>query len=160
MLTKITQDGENWLKQNLGIDIEELDREDAVSVHSNSVDNRISKKDFNTTNWFNDADKKKKNVAVRLEELGLTPQTLEALYFHKNMIIAEMKRRDKNLTGILKKMDIVEIFTRANISDEITTKIVYDVLNIYSNLNALDYIKFMAGLLKDIRSINIINLLF
>jgi hypothetical protein len=50
-------------------------------------------------------------------------------------------------------MDIVDVFNRSNMSDEINTKLVYDILNIYNNSNAIDYIKMMAGLLKDIRSI-------
>lgn len=54
---------------------------------------------------------------------------------------------------MLKKMDIVDVFNRSNMSDEINTKLVYDILNIYNNSNAIDYIKMMAGLLKDIRSI-------
>lgn len=161
-MTKITADGENWLKQNLGIDIDNLDKDDNASVHgsvhgsvhsSNSVDNRVSKRDFNSTTWINDVDKKKKIIAVRLEELGAKPQVLEALYFHKNLLINEMKKKDKNLTGLLKKIEVVEAFNKANISDEIGSKFIYDLLNIYGNSSSVDYIKFMAGLLKDIRGI-------
>lgn len=141
----------------MGIDIEKLDNEDNEGVHvslhsSNSVDNRTSKRDFNLNKWINNIDAKKKIIPVKLEELGVRPQILEALYFHKSMLINEMKKKDKNLGGILKKMEIVDVFNKVNISDEITTKLVYDLLNIYNNTNAVDYIKFMAGLLKDIRS--------
>jgi hypothetical protein len=53
---------------------------------------------------------------------------------------------------MLKKIDIVDIFNRSNMSEDINTKLIYDILNIYNNSNAIDYIKMMAGLLKDIRS--------
>jgi len=56
------------------------------------------------------------------------------------------------MVGLLKKMEIVDIFIRANINDGINNKLLYDILNIYSGLNSVDYIKFMASLLKDIRS--------
>jgi len=49
-------------------------------------------------------------------------------------------------------MEVVDIFTKANISDELTTKQVNDIVNLYSNLSSIDYVKFMASLLKDIRS--------
>ena len=52
----------------------------------------------------------------------------------------------------MKKHEIVDVFLKANLSEDLNPDLIYDILNIYSNLNALDYIKFMTSLLKDIRS--------
>ncbi len=57
------------------------------------------------------------------------------------------------MTGLLKKIEIVDCFSKANTTEEITTKLIYDILAIYSGSNSVDYIKLMASLLKDIRNI-------
>ena len=48
---------------------------------------------FNSSKWVNDMDAAKKAAPVRLEELNLPINILEALYFHKNMLINEMKKK-------------------------------------------------------------------
>ncbi len=91
------------MKQNLGIDIEQLDNEvDNQSVRgsvqgsvrsSNSVENKMHRREFNSTTWMNDGNKGKKMIPVKLEELNIKPEIMEALYFHKNLIISEFKKR-------------------------------------------------------------------
>jgi hypothetical protein len=155
----------------LGIDLEQLDKEqhdennfnDNASRHSrqsnNSVDNRVSKHTFNSTVWLNDSNALKKTVNARLDQLGLNQSVFEAVYFHRNMLVNEMKRKDKNLTGLIKKLDVIDTFSKINLND-LTTKNIYDIINIYSNGNMVDYTKFLASLLKDIRSkIYLVNFL-
>ena len=111
--------------------MDQLDKDDIVpdnasvhgSVHSHSVDHRARSRDFNSTAWINDVDKKKKIIPVKLEELGAKPAIFEALYFHKNMLINEMKKKDRSLTGILKKMEVVEVFNKADISADIINRV-------------------------------------
>lgn len=103
--TRITHDGEHWLKENLGIDIEQLNKENASEYHA--IDSRITHNQrlnsafsgkfihdrVNGVNDRYDVEVKRNYTPVRLEELNIQIPVLEALYLNKNMIINEMKKK-------------------------------------------------------------------
>ena len=171
--TKITKEGSDWLKKNLGVDIEEImpDKgENPYLDEYNEYNKNINKDDKNANyrydyieanakdrernlNFINDKEvKKKKQKKLSLVNLKVPTDILEAIEYHKSLIIKEMKNFDKRMSGIISRDECVKSFLKANIHYSLNYQLALDICKIYStNPDNVDYMKLMTQLLRDIK---------
>ena len=152
VITKISQDGENWLKNNLGIDLKDVYGDE--NIPPQNIENQVEEEE-RKLNFINDKPKiKKKGKKITLYDLNISNEILEAIQFHKSLIIKEMKKFDKRNSGTIQRMECVRAFTKANVHYGLTTQLVNDIVKVYSeNLEIIDYMKLMTFLLRDIKKI-------
>jgi Ca2+-binding EF-hand superfamily protein len=171
VVTKITRNGEQWLKDNYDIDLNQLDQEEEkISVYKESSSqnvNNFSSSNINNINVFpnpsisseeiknriiNDV----KNIHVhkpqKLQELNIPNNLLQSIFFQKNLIISELKSMDKLNTGILKKYEFIHAFSKANVAGLSPTGIT-EIMNLYTDpkVDSVNYTKVMGSLLKEIK---------
>ena len=173
--TKITKAGSDWLKKNLGVDIEEIMPDQGVNPYLdeyNEYSNKIDKKDQKTNNrydyieaapkdrerdlnFINDKEIKiKPKNKLLLSNLKIPSDIFEAIEYHKSLIIKEMKNFDKRMSGIISRDECVKSFIKANIHYSLNYQIAYDICKIYTtNPDNVDYMKLMTQLLRDIKKL-------
>ena len=106
-------------------------------------------------NFINDNEVKKmsKNT-LSLSNLAIPSDILEAIVYHKSLIIKEMKNFDKRMSGIISRDECVKSFLKANIHYSINYQLIYDICKIYTtNPDNVDYMKLMTQLLRDIKKL-------
>lgn len=172
--TKITKTGSDWLKKNLDIDIDEIMPDEGVNPYldeyneynknvknDNQKNNRYdyieaSPQDRERNlNFINDKKVKKraKNTLV-LANLNIPSDILEAIEYHKSLIIKEMKNCDKRMSGIISRDECVRSFIKANVHYSLNYQLALDICKIYStNPDNVDYMKLMTQLLRDIKKL-------
>ena len=171
VVTKISQGGEKWLKENLGVDLDELENENENNNDNTLTNFREAKEDYGTEsvpqpdeqvsqsgtlNFINDKPKivKKKQKQLTLRDLNIPTKVLEAILFHKSFIISEMKNFDKRNGGSILKIDCVRAFAKANVHYMLNSTLINDIIKVYTQgLESVDYMKLMTALLRDIKSI-------
>jgi Ca2+-binding EF-hand superfamily protein len=145
-MTKINTTGDRWLKEHFDIDINTLQSE--VPTLEN-----FAKEQSEKIKYINDdlhIPPKKPKI---LKELNIDPEILDAIYFHKGVIVSELKSADKKNTIFLKKPAIMDAFLRTNIHPGLSAHMVKRILDVYSpQTDLVEYIKFMTNLIKDIKS--------
>ena len=156
--TKITGDANNWLKNNLGFDLDEImpaDESKPFEEQKNIMENNFINEN-KKLNFINDKPKKKqKSKKLNLIDLNIPYDILQAIEFHKSLIIREMKNFDKKMTGIISRNDCVKSFIKANIHYSLNNQIANEICKVYStNPDNVDYMKLMTMLLRDIKKIN------
>ena len=156
VITKISHDGENWLKNNLGIDLEEIYGDE--NIPPQNIENNIQEEE-RKLNFINDQPKMpKKGKKLTLKDLNIPNDILEAIQFHKSLIIKEMKKFDKRNSGQIQKIECVRSFSKANVHYGLNTQLINEIVKIYSdNLEIIDYMKLMTFLLRDIKKIIGVN---
>ena len=166
VVTKVSQNGEKWLKDNLGIDLNEIDND-----NDNTSGNVVNKKgtyrsdlhfvnNRNEVGFINDIPQSSSlhpfndMKVFTLRDLNVPVKVLEAILYHKSFIIAEMKAFDKRNTGSITKNECVRAFAKANAHYALTSQTVNDIMKVYArNVDNVDYMKLMTCLLRDIKSI-------
>jgi phosphotransferase system IIB component len=145
-MTKIHGTGDRWLKQNFDIDVNGLETE--VPILENQ-----SKEQNDKIKYINDDRHIPPKKAKILKELKIDPVILDALYFHKGVIVSELKNADKKNTIFLKKPAIIEAIMGVNVHNNLTANMMKRILDMYSpTTDLVEYIKFMTTLVKDIKS--------
>lgn len=82
VITKLTLDGDRWLKDNLGIDVDNIQDDEESKVS-----------DFTGKGFLNDKPKIVLPPSKSLIDLHINISTLENIYFHKNVILSEIKKK-------------------------------------------------------------------
>ena len=172
--TKITKGASDWLKQNLGVNIDEfmpdqgvnpyLDEYNENNKNTNDKNNKNINKRYDyieaspqererNLNFINDKNvKKKQKSKMTLVNLNVPSDILEAIEYHKSLIIKEMKNFDKRMSGIISRDECVRSFIKANIHYSLNYQLALDICKIYTtNPDNVDYMKLMTQLLRDIK---------
>ena len=104
-------------------------------------------------NFINDKKTKKKpKNKILLDNLNIPSDILEAIEYHKSLIIKEMKNFDKRMSGIISRDECVRSFIKSNIHYSLNYQLAYDICKIYTtNPDNVDYMKLMTQLLRDIK---------
>lgn len=132
------------MKENLDIDLDQI-QEEQIKIDSNNNANVDLINDIKNTTTYKPS---------RLEELKIPNEILEAIYFHKGVIMSELKNADKRNTGILKKYEALSAFIRANVHPQLTSQIINQIYNLYAtDSENLDYVKVMNSFLRSIKEI-------
>ena len=157
VLTRVQTDAKEYMKSNYGIDINK------IKCHNTSTGDNVYRP-FSQSKCFpirfiNDVNKRKKvNVwGMKLKELNVEKDVLEAFEYFKGKIISNMKGCDKNSIGVISVKQCVDAIMSVNMNERLTWDVVRDIVGIYSKgKDNIEYMKFMTQLLKDCKSI-IIN---
>ena len=150
VITKIAPSGDEWLKENLGINIEK-DIEDSP------------RKDLN----FNEAKSKDEyNVDQRyyrsyplqdLYGLKVSQDILESIYNHKSLLVRNMKLIDRHGDGLIPKYDFINSFFNTNCHHALRIELIEKITNIYinndPNVIMIQYNNLLNSLCKDIKQI-------
>ena len=154
VFTKITQSGEEWLKQNMEIDLKK-DVIDAKDHLSRSIENFNPNSRFNGKTFY--TYKKAKNIVReggKLSDLGMPITMLEAFLACKGQIIKEMKVYDRRNNGIIARFELIRAMNKANIHPNVSMQTLNDIVSLYANgLDYIDYFKLITCLIKDIKII-------
>ena len=155
VITRITQSGEEWLKEKMDINLKKdvIDAKDANL--SRSIENFNHSDRFNGKTFFQF--KNVKNVlraGGKLKDLNLPIGMLEALLGCKGQIIKEMKVYDRRNNGIIARFELIRAMSKANIHPNMSMQTLNDIVTLYANgLDYIDYFKLITCLIKDIKLI-------
>ena len=150
VVTKISQNGEQWLKDNLGINLDEID-----DIAPDNAENNECASERSELAFINDKPKiMKKTSKLTLRDLNIPSKVLEAILFHKSFIISEMKSFDRRNNGTIQRIECVRAFAKANAHYSLTSQMISEIVKVYANnVEMVDYMKLMTCLLRDIKNI-------
>ena len=169
--TKISKEAGNWLKENLDLDLDKelpdnnynpyMDEYQEYNKNNIKNNNRYGyieaeKKDKERDLKFIN-DKKVKIIDIKkltLMNLNIPSDILEAIEYHKSIIIREMKNYDKRMSGIISRDECARSFVKSNVHFSLNHQIALDICKVYANNpDNVDYMKLMTQLLRDIKKI-------
>ena len=124
--TKITKGASDWLKKNLDLDIDKIMPDQSVNPYmdeynefnKNQNDDKLKNKNNNRYGYIEAAPKDrerdlkfindkpikiKERGKLSLMDLNIPSDILEAIEYHKSLIIREMKNFDKRMSGIISR---------------------------------------------------------
>ena len=167
--TKITKGASDWLKKNLDVDIDNIMPDKGENPYMDEY-NEFNKENNNSNNRYGYIeaapkererdlhfinDKKIKIVdknKITLLNLNIPSDILEAIEYHKSLIIREMKNFDKRMSGIISRDECARSFIKANVHYSLNHQLALDICKIYAkNPDNVDYMKLMTQLLRDIK---------
>ena len=152
--TKIDKSGEEWLKKNLGIDLDEFitqpDEKENLEADVEQENREIR--------FINDEKREIKRDDMRnkisLKDLNINKNILKAIELKRGLIMNEMREADRFKLNVIQFNDIVNSFLYANVHNNLNKKMVTDICRIYSKENNdVDYMRLMTNLSKDIKNI-------
>ena len=168
--TKITKGASDWLKKNLDLDIDKILPDQKANPYldefnefnkNNKDNNRYGyieakpKERERDLKFINDKKIKIKEIKdFTLISLNIPSDILEAIEYHKSLIIREMKNFDKKMSGIISRDECAKSFMKANIHFSLNYQLALDICKIYAkNPDNVDYMKLMTQLLRDIKKV-------
>ena len=149
LVTNLEKSADEYLKNYYDINVRDFPQHEVKNIYN---DIKINKScEFN---FINDANQKSikfiKNVAGNpLSYLDL--DVIKSIEFFKGVMISNMKNYDKNNTGNITKDECINAFMLSNINNKIDVNIAKNIIDSYNKLNNVDYMKFIAKLVKDCR---------
>jgi hypothetical protein len=168
IITYVSEGAEKWLKNNLDIDLNEIEEEknnyDNYENNENDenkefkeidIKNQNKEKDKyeNTKKLINDFPEKPIIKAKILKEMNLSTEMIDAIYFHKGVLINELRAADTNNSGMISSNEIMMAFIKANIHKDLTSQLIMDIINIYlpAKTDKIDFMKMISYFLKDLK---------
>ena len=150
VLTKITKSGDEWLKNNMDIDIRrdlnEEPREDFF------VKNPIKKPEY-----FVDQRPYRMYPKQMLGYLNISQDILEAILNNKYYILRDMKLIDTHGDGLIPKYDFIYSFARTNIIRTLRIEMIEKITNLYLNndpsIIMIKYKKLVDAICRDIKEL-------
>ena len=152
VLTKIEKSGEQYMKSNFDIDVNAIPTHEIKKIYrpfSQSQSNYPIK-------FINDKLKKKKVYVngMKLKDMNLDNDILSSFEFFKGSLISNMKKYDLMLNGHISIQDCISAMLQSNIHPKMDKTLAKSIVDIYSmKLDNIDYMKFIACLIKDARMI-------
>ena len=159
-ITKITSSADNWLKENMDIDIKKDIGEDDYNTNKNRFYYGMG----NTLN----INKEKNELLVDqryyrsfpkqdLYGLKIPQDILEHIYNNKSLLIRAMKQIDKHGDGIIPKFEFIKAFYNQNCHRNLRMELIEKIVNIYLNndpsIIMIKYENLIRELCKDIKLI-------
>ena len=157
VLTKISPSADNWLQENMDIDVKkdigEEPREDLAFMKN--------KKDLNFTKNKNDflVDQRyyRSYPVQDLYGLKIPQNILESIYNSKSLLLRAMKQIDRHGDGLIPKYDFINAFDKINCHHSLRIELIEDIVNVYldndPNIIMIKYSNFINSLCNDIKSI-------
>ena len=170
--TKLTKGASDWLKNNLNLDIDNIMPDEGINPYMDEYNefnkNKTKEEKDNNRYGYIEAkpedmerdlkfinDKKikiKEKKKTSLKDLNIPSDILEAIEYHKSLIIREMKNFDKRMSGIISRDECARSFIKANIHYSLNHQLALDICKVYAlNPDNVDYMKLMTQLLRDIK---------
>ena len=145
----------------------------SLNKYKNSYENKIFQNNYSTdfknlknlpscNNLFKDKEEKKdysnnNNTLSALLQLKLDNSILEGIYNNKNLLIRNMKQKDRHGDGLINKFEFLSIFDKTNCHYKLRIEFIKKIVNIYLN-NSLNvmmiyYMNLINALCQDIKII-------
>jgi hypothetical protein len=85
--------------------------------------------------------------------MNLSTEIIDSIYFHKGVLINELRAADINNAGMISSNDIMMAFIKANIHKDLTSQLIMDIINIYlpPKTDKIDFMKMISYFLKDLK---------
>ena len=149
LVTNLEKSADDYLKNYYDINARDIPQHEVKNIY-----NDINKNKTCTFNFLNDANQKsvkfKKNVITNpLSNLDI--DVIKSIEFFKGVMISNMKNFDKNNNGNITKEECINAFMLSNINNKIDQNIAKNIIDSYNKLDNVDYMKFIAKLVKDCR---------
>ena len=149
VITTITHSGYDWLRRNMSIDvkkIKESKREDLLfKTPENKKEYHVNQKFFRPYPLQN------------LYGLKIPQNILEGIYNHKNLLLRNMKQKDRHGDGLIPKFDFLTIFSNTNCHHKLRFELIEKIVNIYLDndpeIIMINYVNLINALCKDIKMI-------
>lgn len=152
VLTKIEKTGERYMKTKLDVDINSIPTHEIKKIYR-----PFSQSHSNfPIRFINDKSKKKKIICfgMKLKDMNLPNDVLESFEFFKGTLLSNMKKYDRNSTGSIGVAECTQAILQSNIHPNIDQSLADSIVSLYSmKLDKIDYMRFMACLIKDARMI-------
>ena len=150
VITKIMSSGDEWLKENMGIDIQK----DIEDTPRKDLDfNKAKNKD----EYKVDQRYYRSYPLQDLYGLKISQDILESIYNHKSLLIRNMKLIDRHGDGLIPKYDFINAFFKTNCHHALRIELIEKITNIYifndPNVIMIQYINLINSLCKDIKQI-------
>ena len=150
VLTKIMPSGEDWLKENMAIDI----KKDIADSPRNDL---FFKEAKNKDEYKVDQRYYRSYPLQDLYGLKISQDILEAIYNHKNLLIRNMKSIDRHGDGLIPKYDFINSFFKTNCHHNLRIELIEKITNIYinndPNIIMIQYNNLINSICKDIKQI-------
>jgi hypothetical protein len=85
--------------------------------------------------------------------MNLSTELLDAIYFHKGVLINELRAADTTNTGMISTNEIMFAFIKASIHRDLTSQLIMDIIGIYvpAKTDKIDFMKLISYFLKDLK---------
>ena len=150
VLTRITRSGDEWLQNNLGInvkkDIKDEPREDLY------LNQALNKKEF-----YVDQRDYRNYPLQNLHGLNIPQDILEGIYNCKFLLLRNMRKIDRHGDGLIPKYDFIYCFKDTNCHHLLKTELIEKITDAYINNNPdvimIHYKRLINALCDDIKNI-------
>ena len=157
VLTKISPSADNWLQENMGIDVKkdinEEPREDLFFM-KNKNDLNIEK---NKNEYLVDQRYYRSYPVQDLYGLKIPQNILESSYKSKSILLRAMKQIDRHGDGLIPKYDFINTFDKMNCHHSLRIELIEDIVNVYlendPNIIMIKYSNLINSLCNDIKAI-------
>ena len=154
--TVFEKSGKNYVKNNYGIDINDITKYPEHEIKPVQNKNLKNKLDFindskrpNTTVMNimkRNSENKEKSPLNILDE-----NTLKTIEYYKGILIKNCKNYDHSRSGRIAKSDIINAMVQTNINNKIDYNIAKKIVEGYIKTEDAEYMKFISILVKDSR---------
>ena len=148
LITKCDQSAQEYLKYNYDTDIKKFPKSERKNIYNNYNNNKGFK--FINDNVIKENLKNKKNLENENSLLNiLDDETLKSLEYFKGVLIKNCKNFDIDRSGVITKENAVNAILMSNINNKINSTIAQNLINFYNKTDNVEYMKFIAQLVKD-----------
>ena len=157
VLTKISPSADNWLQENMGIDVKkdicEEPRDDLFFLNDKKNLNFIK----NKNDFLVDQRYYRSYPIQNLNGLKIPQNILESIYNNKNLLLRGMKQVDRHGDGLIPKYDFINTFDKMNCHHLLRIELIEDIVNVYlnndPNIIMVKYSNLINALCNDIKHI-------
>jgi len=151
VITKISKSGDEWLQNNLGIDVKKDIRDEPRD------DLYLSNQAINRNEFYVDQRDYRGYPIQNLYGLNIPQDILEGIYNSKYLLVRNMKKIDNHGDGLIPKYDFINCFRNTNCHYALRTELIEKITDAYigndPNVIMIHYNNFINALCKDIKSI-------
>lgn len=151
VITKISKSGDEWLQNNLGIDVKKDIRDEPRD------DLYLSNKAINRNEFYVDQRDYRGYPIQNLYGLNIPQDILEGIYNSKYLLVRNMKRIDNHGDGLIPKYDFINCFRNTNCHYALRTELIEKITDAYigndPNVIMIHYNNLINALCNDIKKI-------
>ena len=149
VITTISHCGDDWLRKKMSIDVKKIKEEPKENIFFKIPENR---KDYYVNQKYY------RNYPIQdLYGLKIPQDILEGIYNNKNLLIRNMKQKDRHGDGLIPKFDFLSIFSNTNCHYKLRFELIEKMVNLYlnndPNIIMINYNNLINTLCKDIKII-------
>ena len=148
VITKITKSADNWLQNNLNIDVKK-------DIKDDPRDDLYLNKALNKKEFYVDQRDYRSYPIQYLKGLNISQNILEGIYNNKYLLLRNMKRIDLHGDGLIPKYDFINCFRDTNCHHLLRIELIEKITDAYINNNPevimIHYNNLINSLCNDIK---------